>query len=583
MVTLLTFGGYVMLADFFNLRHVRSGDVSALSASTIPWPQPWGGYAERQLVMFVGSDWVINPESTSDLIEKASPQYPLDARQWLDLAQINVAEGRFQQVDRLLDRAIAIRPLHRPTLWSAAQIALQTGDAELAERQLRQWLKLYPGDTGQALFIGRRWISAPGELLDRMLPPQREYLDEAMQVALRQNDFSLADEVWKRLEPKPDLDDPTFLQYVELLLGTGQVAHAAELWAERDPTWRPGMLVNGNFARELGESLGLNWRRTSAPPGVLIERDPAQSYSSPASLKIAFNGKENVNLSRPWIRIPVMPGSRYRLSGVWRAESLTTRALPYLQLSAEGGRFHESVNVPDTQFDWRPWSIEFDVPENSQVMRLAVRRDPTQAFDRYIDGALWLDEFRLEPIEPPEPEKSLQSTASEALGREASVKSAVSGFRKLVSGENRDGVAVDSGEGSEGPASSGDESAQDAPPTLQTINNQQPTKQPTGQPSTGVGAGLAGDDRGPGSQSLARQAPTSVANPAAAESLGDSGKDSVGAASSRDDRNPESQIAANQTETADSGALARQPSTVNRQPAPLVLERGNRKPARSAQ
>jgi len=547
LVTLLAFGGYIMLADFFNLRQVRSGDASALSASAMPWPQPWGGYGQRELVMAASDDWMIASETTSELIEEVSPYYPLDARQWLDLAQIRVAAGSLQQVDTLLDKAIAIRPLHRPTLWSAAQIALQTGDAELAERQLRQWLQLYPRDTGQALFIGRRWISDPGELVDRMLPPARAYLDEAMQVALRQNDFSLADEVWKRLEPKPRLDDPTFLQYVELLLDTGQVAHAAELWSDRDPTWRPGMLVNGDFARELGESLGLNWRRRFASPGVVIQRDLDQSYSSPASLKIAFNGKENVRLSRPWIRIPVTPGGRYRLSGVWRADGLTTRALPYLQLRAEGSRFSETLRVPDTAFDWREWSIEFDVPEDSKVMRLAVRRDSTQAFDRFIDGALWLDEFRIEPIAPAEPEKSLESAASEALGREASVKGAVSDFRVPGSGENP----------------------------------------PADESAMGVGVGVFGDGVQSNSDSLARQAPTPIDGPGAMEGLESSSMlaAGVGASPAVDVDSPDSwQISAGAGSGRDESAPELPPtrqSTDNpRSNTPLDLrkpENGNRK------
>jgi len=564
LLILLALGGYVMLADFFNLRQVGSGDAPELSGAAMPWPQPWGGYGQRELVMAAGDDWMIDSETTSKLIAGASPRYPLDARQWLDRARISVGEGNFDQVDLLLDKAIAIRPLHRPTLWSAAQIALQTGDAGLAERQLRQWLQLYPGDTGQALFIGRRWISEPGELVDRMLPPRREYLEEAMQVALRQNDFSLADEVWKRLEPKPALDDATFLQYVELLLDTGQVAHAAELWADRDPTWRPGMLVNGDFARELGESLGLNWRTRFATPGVVIERDLDQSYSSPASLKIAFNGKENVRLTRPWIRIPVTPGGRYRLSGVWRAEGLTTRALPYLQLSAEGSRFSERVEVRDSEFDWRPWSLEFDVPEDSQLMRLALRRDSTRAFDRNIDGELWLDEFRLEPIVAPEPEKSLQSVAAEALGRDASVKGTGSGFRVPVSAENppaeEPATGVGAGDRSDGAQPASDSLARQAPTT---VDGSDPTGdyKPASVLSTGVGAGLAGDAAQRDSGSLAGQAPTLVAV---------SGRDSVGAGSGRDQSAPEPPPTKHTTNNQPSATplTFRKPEPGNRTPGP---------------
>jgi len=400
LAILLASGSYVMAADFFNLRKASRADASEPLGDAMQWPQPWGGYGERALVISMGADWMIAPRTTANLIHHASQDYPLDARQWLDRAKISASQGDFEQVDLLMKKAIAIRPLHRPTLWSAAQIALQTGDAELAERQLRQWLQLYPRDTGQALFIGSRWIDDPGELLDRMLPRQREYLEEAMQVALRRNDFSLADAVWERLTPEPELDDPIFLQYVEVLLNQEEVEHAAELWAQRDPSWQPGMVANGNFSRALGASLGLNWRRRFAHPGVQIERDPGQSHSSPASLKIAFNGKENVNLARPWIWIPVEPGARYRLSGVWRADGLTTRALPYLQLSAKRGGLRKTIELPGTDFNWTPWAFEFSVPESSPLMRLQVRRESTRAFDRNIDGTLWLDDFRLEPVAP---------------------------------------------------------------------------------------------------------------------------------------------------------------------------------------
>jgi len=553
LLLVLAFGGYVMLADFFNLRQAGSGDASPASGSVLPWPQPWGGYGQRELVMWTGDDWMIDPEFTSALIGRAAVHYPLDARQWLDRARISAGAGNSEQVDVLLNKAIAIRPLHRPTLWSAAQIALQTGDAALAERQLRQWLQLYPGDTGQALFIGRRWIQDPGELLDRMLPRQREYLEEAMQVALRQNDFSLADAVWKRLEPKPALNDPTFLQYIELLLDAGRIDHAVTLWADRDPGWQPGMLVNGNFARELGESLGLNWRRRFAPPGVVIERDLAHSHSSPASLKISFNGKENVNLNRPWIRIPVDSGGRYRLSGVWRAEGLTTRALPYLQLSAEGSRFRETVEVRDAAFDWQPWSIEFSVPEDSQLMRLALRRDSTRAFDRNIDGALWLDDFRLEPIAPSEPAQSLQSAASEALGREASVKGSVSGFRVPVSGSGKK-ATVDG-----------------LPFTVYAGKDQRVARGSIPVEDQRVGPGSIFDGDTPTEKqadrdgSLAGQAPTPVASPETA------------AASGGADRSREQWA---------QDAPAAEPTTNNQQPATSLNfrkpETGNRKPARSA-
>ena len=643
---LLVLAGYVMLADFINLRRAQEASQAApVPLSELALPQPWGGYGWRALSRLAGNASRTDPATAQAVLSDAGRRYPLDAVQWLDLARIHARDGEAEPVDAYLARAGAVQPYERRSLWAAAQVALQTGNAELAERQLRQWLRLYPRDTGQALFIGRRWIDDPGTLLDRMLPEGRDYLAEAMEVARRQTDIPLAEAVWARLSPKPGLDDSLFLNFVDLLLQTGAVPRAVDLWAERDPNFQPGRLVNGDFSRPMGEPLALNWRVSRPPPGVRVERDTGEAVSGPASLKINFNGKENVNLGEPWIRIPVEPGQHYRLSGAWRAEALTTRSLPYWYLTAEQGNLRARQAVPGGSFSWARWQIEFQAPQEAQLVRLQLRRDRTDAFDRNIDGTLWLDDFRLEPIAEPQ---TLQSAASEALGREASVKGTVSGIGEkatvdglrltvdagkeqpvgrgsIPDGEQRVGRgSIPDGEQRVGRGSIPDGgnptekqadrkaslarqaptpvegSEPTAPPTTSEPSNQptsEPANQPTSEPATGVGAGLAGDGSGSDPDSLARQAPTPVegSEPTAGLESGSEISTGVGAGLAGEDRGPETRITSASAATADSDAPARKPSTVkrlpapqaletvNRQPAPQALEPGNRKPARSAQ
>ena len=491
VIVLLLLACYIMLADFLNLRHAQvASEEAPLPLSELMLPQPWGGYGWRALARLAGDAARIDAATAESVLVDASSRYPLDADQWLDLARIHARGGNARRVDDYLARAGAVQPYERRSLWAAAQVALQTGNAALAERQLRQWLRLYPRDTGQALFIGSRWIDQPGMLLDRMLPEGREYLVEAMEMARRQTDIPLAEAVWSRLVPKPDLDDPLFLNFVELLLETGRVERAVDFWIERDPGYRPGRLFNGDFARAPGPPLGFNWRINRPPPGVRTGRDEDQAFVEPASLRIEFNGKENVSLREPWVRIPVRPGQHYRLSGAWRAETLTTRSLPYWYLTAEGGDLRERVPSPGGNFDWERWQVEFQAPEGTRLVRLQLRRDRTNAFDRNIAGTLWLDDFRLEPIAEP---RTLQSAASEALGRETSVKGTVSGVGVPVSGKSVEsgvadpaGAASDRDPDSAGAGSGRDESAPEPPPTKQTTNNQQPaTPSDFRNPATG--------------------------------------------------------------------------------------------------
>lgn len=407
---LLVLGSYVMLADFSNYRQARAIAAPA-GPDALALPQPWGGYAWRRLTRIAGNGWLLDPEAARATIEKTARRYPVDSAQWLDLARMQARGGRHVEVPALLAKARASQPFERQAPWTTAQIALQTGQPELAETQLRQWLAQNPGDTEQALFIARRWIDDAGELIERMLPPDPLFLQQAMAVARLWRDRPLAEAVWQRLDPKPGLEEAAFLDYAQLLLDTGDAKSALELWARRDSQLQSGV-VNGSFSRELGQDKALNWR-SRAPAGVRIGRDFKVTQSPPASLKIEFNGKENIQLAAPWILLPVAAGGYYRLAGAWRAERLSTRSLPYLRLTAPGG-LREMVAVPAPDFDWQPFVFEFRVPADADLLRFELRRDATQAFDRNISGALWLDSISLSPIDEPQPERPAPATQAAA-------------------------------------------------------------------------------------------------------------------------------------------------------------------------
>ena len=391
-----------MIADGINLNAAKQFSEPA-TPEALALPQLWGGSAWREMSLLAGAAAEVDPVTARQMLEQRLRNYPIDPQHWLDLARIHARRGDDRRVDVMLRKAHASRPEARDALWSAAQIALQSGNAALAERQLRLWLTEFPRDTERALFIGSRWIETPGELLDRMLPPGRSYLAEAMRVARRQRDPELAEAVWARLEPRPALDDPVFLNYVEMLFGLGTMDRVRALWKERDPAYDGAGVANGDFSRPLGGSFGLNWRTNRAPASVRIERDDETFLSPPASLRVAFNGKENIRLSAPSIRILVEPDAHYRLAGRWRADALTTRALPYIQLTAPKTRLRERRKVPASTFEWRAWEMEFSTGEETRIVELTLRREPTNNFDRNIGGTLWLDDVTLELIPAPEP------------------------------------------------------------------------------------------------------------------------------------------------------------------------------------
>lgn len=401
IIPALLVGGYIMAADFVNLRRAALVEIPT-ATDQLPLPQPWGGYAWHRLSRFAGDAYILDPATARNTIAEALVRYPIDATAWLDAAEVRVFESDLAPIPLLLEKAFASQPFRQDILWRSAQLALQTQNFSIADDPLRRWLTLFPNETARALFIGSRWIEDPDELIDRILPPGREFLEQAMAAARQSGNAALAEAVWARLESDLAPDDPAFLDYAETLLRDGELARAVSLWQRKDPDFAAFGISNAEFSNPLGAPAAFNWD-TRAPAGVSVDRDLEQFRSAPASLRVAFNGKENVRLTNPSIHIPIAPGQHYRLSGFWRAERLTTRALPYLQLDASAAGRLGKVEIPATSFDWHEWVMEFQAPSEGRLAMLRLRRDATDNFDRNIGGTIWLDDLRLEAIEPDAP------------------------------------------------------------------------------------------------------------------------------------------------------------------------------------
>ncbi|GAB4178196.1 MAG: hypothetical protein Kow0020_14250 [Wenzhouxiangellaceae bacterium] len=383
---------YPFLADQINLPVARALERPAPPAA-LPMPHPWGGLALGVLAQVVRGTWRADPGTAERSLSYRLQRYPLEPESWLTLARIRAAAGDGSGAEVFLQRALTVRPNDRETLWNAAQIALSTGNRPFAERQIKRWLGDFPGDTGRALFVVSRWADSPDDLLDRVLPEGIEYLRETLRWARQVDQMALADAAWRRMPAAAGLSEAALLDYVELLIAHQRIDEAAAIWAEHDPAFKGSWPANGDFARELIDRAGgFEWRLTGLPPSVRVRRDPEQWSSAPASLRIEFNGKENVYLAAPSIRMPLAPG-RSCLTGRWRAEGLTTRSLPYLALRV--GARYQKLPAPGHQFEWQTWSIDVDATDDERLATLIVQRDPTRAFDRNIGGVLWLDDVRL--------------------------------------------------------------------------------------------------------------------------------------------------------------------------------------------
>ncbi|AGA33056.1 hypothetical protein TVNIR_1385 [Thioalkalivibrio nitratireducens DSM 14787] len=384
-------------AEYRGLRSVDpqqpAQSLTALQASV-----PWGGLAGRQLAASLEPQWRRDPPAVAGALAWHLQRYPLDPWRWADRARLARLQGAdTEAVLAHLDAALAAQPRNRELLWRAATITQQLGRVDRTEEHLRGWLEGQPAGTHRALFVAMRWIDDPAQLLDRILPPGEPYLEAAIAFSRQHGRMDLAMEAWERLPRPRTPGDRGLLDFVDLALAQGEHERAASAWAETFPDYRYGAVPNADFRHDPVSPHGLHWRMR-VPTGAQAVRDPERYYSEPASLRLDFDGAENLRLTAPAVRIPVPAGvERWIVSGHWRAAGLTTRALPYLSAWADGGR-RVRVDVPGSEFEWQPFRVELDTPEGGRMLNLQLRRDPpSRDFDRYLAGRLWLDALRVAP------------------------------------------------------------------------------------------------------------------------------------------------------------------------------------------
>jgi hypothetical protein len=381
-------------------------DPDGASQGELQVPLPWGGLAGRRLAAAVEDHWRRYPEAAEDFLAWQLQRYPLDQSRWYQRAIIARSLGRDPElVLAHLEAAVAVQPRQRETRWRAATLAQLLGHPDLAAAHLRQWLDGQPNATEQALFTAGRWIHEPEELLDRVVPDGEAHLTAVLRFARQHGRVNLARAAWTRLPgPRPP-GDAALLDYVDLALATGDHEAAMAAWAGTSPDYRPGQVPNADFLHDLGSPNGLNWN-TRMPAGSRASRDLQRFVTEPASLRLDFDGRESLHLGRPSVRIPMVKHhGGWVLSGYWRGQGLTTRALPYLSVWPEGGR-RVRVDVPAATFEWTPFRVEIEVeagPEASgevPLLHLQMSRDvPQHHFDRFLAGSLWLDALRVERLD----------------------------------------------------------------------------------------------------------------------------------------------------------------------------------------
>lgn len=342
-----------------------------------------------------------------EYFRRATQLVPLQADYWLELASAYEAAGQPAQAREAFLKAKAAYPLSAEVAWSYGNFLLRLGQENDALAEIRR--AVAEDATLVPLAASRTW-RATGDMnrvLNEVIPAKEEAYLSSFDAFVSDGALDPAVAVWKRLDK---LGQPIALeranQLVQELTAANRIDDAREIWQQAlilsgalpKGTGDFPLVTNGGFEQDATNG-GFDW--TIVPvAGVEYDFDSTATHSGARSLRIAFDGKTNVDFVHVGQRLLVEPRTRYRLSAFFRTESVTTDSgirLLVIHPSGEGTPDVQSADMTGTQ-PWRPSEVEFTTGPNVRLLDIRLRRAPSTKFDNKIRGTAWVDDVTLIPV-----------------------------------------------------------------------------------------------------------------------------------------------------------------------------------------
>lgn len=334
-------------------------------------------------------------------LKEAINRNPLEQEYWLSLATVFQRMDEPQAAAKALKKAIMISPTGYQGQWAAGNFFLQRGEYEKALPYFSFLLQHYPNQSNLIYEVCRQAVKDPDFLLARLIPQDPFSLSQYLSYQYEIRDKETAKKVWSQREAlgyKANRSET--LQHVEFLISGGDLSEAYRLFTARmreeglpvPPA--KNLIMNGGFEQEKILGGGFDWRIASVP-GAKVSFDQKVAFAGKSSLKIVFDGKENVDFRHVYQFVTLKPDQEYLLSARLKTEAVTTKSGIKLEITGIGGGFHKSSEALTGDNDWQELSLSWHTPKDIRGGIVRLRREKTAKFDRFIAGTVWVDNVQL--------------------------------------------------------------------------------------------------------------------------------------------------------------------------------------------
>jgi hypothetical protein len=155
---------------------------------------------------------------------------------------------------------------------------------------------------------------------------------------------------------------------------------------------------NGGFETDRLRGWGFDWQ-VRRIWGVQVHVDRAVAAGGRQSLRLTFNSFPTLDFSGVHQLVAVEPGGAYHLRALAKVFEFTTQSGLKLQIATHDGEqiLAETPAIAGTTADWVPLETPLQVPADTSLVMLRLRREKAIAPEGNLGGKVWLDDITLTP------------------------------------------------------------------------------------------------------------------------------------------------------------------------------------------
>ena len=343
----------------------------------------------------------IDLKQSLHFLKKAIEHNPLEQQYWIQLAKIFFRIGEKEASGKALEKAVSVFPTGYQGRWVSGNLLLQQGAVEKAITHFSYILTHYPNQGYLVYEILRKAFNDPDFVFEKIVPKDTASTSQYLAYLYEIGDKESAQKVWQKkvlLGHQPRRGEA--IRHIEFLIGRGDLSEAFVIWkaslGQEGLSLPAGgnLITNGGFEKDTILGGGFDWKMSQVA-GAEVSFDPSNAFEGGRSLKIAFNGKENVDFHHVSQYVALKPDTDYMLKAQVKTREVTTKSGLKLEISGVGPTFHGASEALVGDNGWKELMVTFRTPAQAQGGSVRIRREKIDKFDRFISGVVWIDNVSL--------------------------------------------------------------------------------------------------------------------------------------------------------------------------------------------